>query len=201
MAQFEPVDLRKWFRHLALARADVRDELQWLGEPVGERVGDFGCGNGLHTFALAGELPTARCIGVDKHIGEAASVASALAVSVGGVGDGALACLVESRRMPGLRRGDVVTGANLPWQLDLVYCKRLLLNIQGGAHDNRLAGRDGVRATWPTWPVRFGLGDDFSFWNTADSSSSRSLRSALPTSSGTGSSRATTSDRGVGRRR
>jgi SAM-dependent methyltransferase len=145
MAQTKPLDLRKWFRHLALAREDVRDELEWLGEPIGERVGDFGCGNGLCTFALACELPTARCIGVDKQISEATSAALALATSVRDVGDEALVGLVESGRVPRFRQGDVVTSAGLPRDLDLVHCKRLLANIHGGAHENRLMGRDGVR--------------------------------------------------------
>lgn len=59
-------NLKKHFRHLALAREDVREELEWLGMPAGLLVGDFGCGSGLLTFALACEISGSQCVGIDR---------------------------------------------------------------------------------------------------------------------------------------
>jgi hypothetical protein len=56
--------------------------------------------------------------------------------------------LLKSKRFPTFQIGDIVTGENLPSDLDFVYCKKLLQNVLevNSGYPNTLQGEDGVKS-------------------------------------------------------
>lgn len=120
------------------ARKELREDLANL--PIGNRkylVGDFGCGRGYNTWGLMFEIPNSECVGVDKFDpNEPPSIEDVLRgepfsfESVSNqFNEFGLSQVIHS---PSVTKGDIVTGENLPINLDLIYCKRVLYNISTG---------------------------------------------------------------------
>jgi SAM-dependent methyltransferase len=151
-------EAKKYFKYLDLFREDIREEFDVLGVPQNiSRLCDYGCGDGLTTFGLALEIQGAECIGVDLFDQESkpspekldqymASVErechhSQAAVS-GFPGD--LCGLVSEKRLPQFIRGNIVLDHNLPSEVDLAYCKKVLLNLLIKEYKGTPSGEDGL---------------------------------------------------------
>ena len=153
-------EVKKYFRHLDLVREDMREELALIDLPEKAlTICDYGCGNGLTTYSLGLEVPGSKCIGVDRFDGESFPTLSTMMqyleiikshckdhTPTGKSFSDDLCRLIGEKRNPQFRRGDIVSGQNLPQGVDLAYCKRLLINIFHGKHGNELHGEDGLRA-------------------------------------------------------
>jgi len=154
--------MQRFLERLKLEREDVRQDLIGLNLgnfPIG-RIGDFGCGWGFATLSLILELNAAESIGIDQFVQDdfldvpsfegARSQFDQLRVSVTTLPqDNAtrmdILHLLDSGRFPTFLIGDIVTGANLPSNLDLAFCKHTLYNIfAGGYATNDLKGEIGV---------------------------------------------------------
>jgi hypothetical protein len=151
-------DVKKHFKYLELVREDIRDELELLDLSVNAlRICDFGCGNGLTTYSLALEVERSECIGVDKFDGESSPTLNAMLQYTLSVKShcedqklpretfpGDLCRLIHEQRAPQFRKGDIVLGQNLPHNVDVAYCKRILVNIFHGKHGNIPLGEEGL---------------------------------------------------------
>jgi hypothetical protein len=150
--------MKDYFRYLDLVREDIREELKLLGyQPGRKKICDFGCGNGLTTFALAIEAEGSECIGVDlfddgipqpdlnQYIESIKRFCSNLRHPFSREQE-ALCQLVASRRIPTFRVGNIVNNINLPENLDLAYCKKLFVNIYGKSYKDTPSGEDGLNA-------------------------------------------------------
>ncbi len=151
-------EARKYFKYLHLVREDIREEFERLDiRPEASRVCDFGCGSGIFTFGLALEIPGAECIGLDlyreevtpKVLGEYTSVVRMQcqgAKRPGKLFPEDLCRLVLEERSPRFVRGDVVGNAGfstgLPADVDLAYCKKLLVNLMGEDSGDGLSGEE-----------------------------------------------------------
>jgi len=132
-------EARKYFRYLDLVREDIREEFDLLGINYRQdRICDFGCGNGITTFGLALETQAAECIGVDlfseevkitpQEIDQLIETAS-IECKVKSKYRPEICELIATKRVPKFRQGNIVTNMNLPQDLDLAYCKKLLVNV------------------------------------------------------------------------
>jgi hypothetical protein len=153
--------MQKFFDKLKLEREDVREDLEGI-DPKGSewRRGDFGCGWGLPTLCLILELHPSECIGIDPFVKEEIlDVPSIDEVqcqfaelrnycSSDLLQDNCLEKdvrdLIDVGNLPRFLVSDVTNGSNLPSNLDLAYCKKLLYNIFKGDYPNDLKGEDGV---------------------------------------------------------
>jgi SAM-dependent methyltransferase len=150
-------EARKYFKYLHLVREDIREEFERLEiRPEASRVCDFGCGSGIFTFGLALEMPGAACIGLDLFGGEVTP--EVLGGYIGAVRDqcqgsespkgrfpAELCRLVLEARSPRFVRGDIVGNENLPANVDLAYCKKLLVNLMGKDSGDGFSGEEGLR--------------------------------------------------------
>ncbi|RIK31686.1 MAG: hypothetical protein DCC56_05750 [Anaerolineae bacterium] len=148
---------------LKLEREDVQEDLRGLKlAPLALRVGDFGCGWGYTTLSLMLELQTFECFGVDRFTKN-------LVLDVPSIEDVNLQFnelreevlsnayppeehnikseihqILQNSPFPKFQVGDVVTGDNLPSNLDFIYCKKLLQNIFDGGFNQYHKGDEGV---------------------------------------------------------
>jgi len=135
-------ELKKFFRHLNLVRDDIRKELDLLGlSSQYQRICDFGCGNGLATYALALEKENADCFGVDLFESEADLDQLHLytkdiqqickdSQSPELFFNGDLYELHKEGRLPKFKKGNIVLNQGIPENIDLAYCKKVLINIR-----------------------------------------------------------------------
>jgi hypothetical protein len=149
-------EAKKYFKFLGLVREDVREELDLLDLSVNApKICDFGCGNGLTTYSLALEVERSECIGIDKFDGKSSLIFNTMMQYTqsikshcegqtlpGETFPGDLCRLIHERRVPQFRKGDIVLGRNLPRNVDLAYCKRILVNIFHGKHGNIPSGEE-----------------------------------------------------------
>jgi len=147
-----------------LEREDLQQDLKGLDLSLAEcRIGDFACGWGNTSLGLMLELKCHECIGVDrfekntlldvpsledvqeqfKEIRDMAFTSPSLLQDNKIVTE--IRNLYKNERIPNFQIGDIVTGENLPSDLDFVYCKKLLQNILEGGYSNSRHGDDGVR--------------------------------------------------------
>ncbi len=120
------------------ARKELREDLANL--PIGNakyKVGDFGCGWGYNTWGLMFEIPNSESVGIDKFDPDnppciedifrsekfSLEIVSKQFEEFG---------LSQGMHSPSVVKGDIVTGENLPENLDLIYCKRVMYNICTG---------------------------------------------------------------------
>jgi len=155
--------MQQFLDQLTLEREDVQDDLESVRLSVPKcRVGDMGCGWGFTTLSLTLELRPSECIGIDQFVRDSIfgvpafeDVQSLFSVIRAGVIDQAsevqrddlrndLRRLFQEGYYPVLRASDIVTGENLPSELDLVYCKKVLKNIFDGAYANPRSGAEAV---------------------------------------------------------
>ena len=153
-----------FFERFELEREDLRQDLIGLDLNLSKcRIGDFACGWGYTTLGLMLELQCRDCIGVDRFkknlILDVPSIQDVqeqfseiknmvlkktnLSQNNGVIND--IHHLLSNERFPGFQTGDIVAGDNLPSELDIVYCKRLLQNVFEGGYSNSCQGDDGVR--------------------------------------------------------
>ena len=119
-----------------------------MGLPLSKpdcKLGDFGCGDGYVTLSLMLHLNAKECFGVDKNndwklptIEEAKlEFNTGQNVPVGDLSE-EVRQLLNEERWPTFQQDDVLKPHDLPKNLDLAYCKRLLTNIREGAYNNSL---------------------------------------------------------------
>ena len=150
-------EARTYFRHLHLVREDIREEFEQLElHPRALRVCDFGCGSGISTFGLALEIPGAACTGLDLFGGEVTpDTLERYVTAVRRHCQGQrrpwrpfpadLCKLLLEARSPRFIRGDIVGNRNLPADVDLAYCKKLLVNLRGEEPREGLSGEERLR--------------------------------------------------------
>jgi hypothetical protein len=155
----QEAEFRKAFKYLNLVREDIREEFDLMSiQQRGMRICDFGCGNGLTTFGLAIEAEESECIGIDLFEDDEGGFSliklmqdiDMMNKSCSEPGQrlnrelGALCQLVASDRIPTFRVGNIVNGTNLPENLDLAYCKKILVNIHGKSYAGTEYGDRGL---------------------------------------------------------
>ena len=150
-------EAKKYFRYLHLVRKDVREEFERLElDPRASRVCDFGCGSGIFTFGLALEMPGAECTGLDlfsgdltpEVLGQYSNVVRRQCEGQRGPNNPFppdLCRLVLEAGSPRFIRGDIVADRNLPSDVDLAYCKKLLVNLPEQGSEDGPAGEERLR--------------------------------------------------------
>jgi SAM-dependent methyltransferase len=129
---------------LKLEREDIKQDLagfDLLKVPI-SRIGDFGCGWGYTSLSLMLELNPVECIGVDQFSGildtptlpSVQSLISQLndfySYEIHRSGESAdIENLFANGNLPSFQVGDVVIGTHLPENLDVAYCKHVLINV------------------------------------------------------------------------
>jgi SAM-dependent methyltransferase len=140
----------RWFH---FEQEDIRDDLASIELSKSEpKVLNIGCDVGVETIALASVLDASEVIGIDKRP-DAIAMASRwreeaeryIRISEGN-GDSVNKALVifGVRSFPEFVTGDVVSGQNLPVQVDLVYSRKVLVPIHENEYDNPISGDNGV---------------------------------------------------------
>jgi len=155
-------DLQKFFDRLIFEVEDIQEDLRDLRSKSGWKVGDFGCGKGYTTLALALEIDAADCIGIDKFeknqifsvpsINEVRNFYIEIQIYLLKNFDSLTSntlrykvyILSRNKRFPDFRAGDIVESKNLPSDLDFAYCKKVLENIYEGGYRNEIVGEEGV---------------------------------------------------------
>ena len=158
--------MQDFIDQLRLEREDLHDDIngmEFLEENL--RVGDFGCEYGYTTLSLALELNAYECIGIDKfeHDNNSPYVPTLEEVNrifdnlkgytLAGENAENQDCLFQDvrsicaeGRLPIFQKGNLITGINLPTNLDFVYCKQVLYNLYEGGYNNP-KGLDGIKAS------------------------------------------------------
>ena len=153
-----PIDseAKRYFKYLHLAREDICEEFERLElHPKAWRVCDFGCGSGIFTFGLALEIPGAECMGLDlfdgdttlEKLGKYVSVVRSQCQSselAEKPFPADLCRLVLETRSPRFIEGDIVGNQNLPGDVDLAYCKKVLVNLMGKGPGGGLSGKESL---------------------------------------------------------
>ena len=152
------------FERFEFEREDLRQDLIGLDLDLSKcRIGDFACGWGYITLGLMLELQCRECIGVDRFeknpildvpsihdVQEQYNEIKNMVLQKtnspqnnGVIND--IHHLLSNECFPRFHTGDIVAGDNLPSELDVVYCKKLLQNVFEGGYSNSYQGNDGVR--------------------------------------------------------
>ena len=147
-------EVRKYFRYLDLVREDIREEFDLLGiNPRNFRICDYGCGNGLTTFGLALEAQASECIGIDL-FDQAVKITprkidqlvEAVSIQCKDKREYILeiCALIAEKRVPKFQQGNIVKNFNLPTDLDLAYCKKVLVNVFMKEYSGTPSGEQGL---------------------------------------------------------
>jgi hypothetical protein len=147
-----------------LEREDLQQDIKGVDLRLDEcRIGDFACGWGYTSLGLMLELKCHECIGVDRfEKNPDLDVPSLEDVNnqLKEIRDMALtnpsplqhnkviaeiSNLFINEHIPNFQIGDIITGDNLPSDLDFVYCKKFLRNVFDGGYSNSRHGEEGVR--------------------------------------------------------
>jgi SAM-dependent methyltransferase len=117
-------------------RDELREDL--MGLPINEfkKVGDFGCGWGFVTWSLMQEIPASECVGIDKFDPNDPPTFSE-GFSRENIQNWYKQ--IDAKNYPDFWQGDIVSGENLPLDLDLIYCKRVMHNIFSNKGEDELA--------------------------------------------------------------
>jgi hypothetical protein len=148
----------KYFKHLNFIREDIREELDTLCVPKDiHKICDFGCGNGITTFGLALETERSECIGIDLFDQESTPNPKRFDKFIAFVAESCkntqlsknvipvdLCKLISEKRAPHFKQGNIVLNQNLPQNIDLGYCKKVLINIQGKEYSGIPTGEDAL---------------------------------------------------------
>lgn len=152
--------MKEFFKRLKLELEDVREDIT-SDEIVitAENAGDFGCGIGFSTLSLMILLNLSKSIGVDKD----RNVIQYARTLYKQVKDSFLSGKPENQEQMSseieyltydalkhgeveFRIGNITSAKNLPRDLDLAYCRRILTPIYLSEYDNLLSGEFGVRS-------------------------------------------------------
>lgn len=148
----------KYFKFLNFVREDIREEFDTLGVPKKVlRVCDFGCGNGITTFGLALETEKSECLGIDLFDNEAVHNPSKLVQYIEYIEESCkhtptskspfpvdLCKLISEKQAPLFRKGNIVLNQNMPQNIDLGYCKKVLNNFWGKEYPDTPTGEEGL---------------------------------------------------------
>lgn len=149
-------ETKKYFRYLNLVREDIREEFDLLGIPdTVSRICDFGCGNGITTFSLALEVEGSKCIGIDLFENKASPEKLNQYIEIVKTKcenmqspkasfSTDLCKLILENRSPQFNRGNIVLNQNLPGNIHLAYCKKVLINILDKKYENIPSGEKGL---------------------------------------------------------
>jgi SAM-dependent methyltransferase len=152
-------EVKRFLKYLHLVREDIREEIDLLGIPHNQRrICDYGCGNGLTTFGLALETEGAKFIGVDLFDHDSQPTPEELNEYMAFIESEFdrlsspknafledLWVLAHEKRWPQFTRGNIVLNQNLPENIDMAYCKKVLVNFWGKEYKDTPSGEDGVR--------------------------------------------------------
>jgi SAM-dependent methyltransferase len=148
------IEARNYFKYLNLVREDIREEFDSLGiSPRFSRIGDFGCGNGITTFGLAIETQASKCIGIDLFSKEVKITPKKIEQLIQTLSieckerskyDQELCELIKTDRVPKFQQGNIVTNINLPQEMDLAYCKKVLVNLFFKEYEGIQSGEQGL---------------------------------------------------------
>lgn len=124
--------------------------------PTG-KICDFGCGLGFTTYCLASILNATESVGIDvdpHSINQAKKWFEAIKLHTQFTSEMTLSdniiyqksnLLLGTLKPPEFVVGDVISGENLPSDITLAYCRKLLVNILHGNHKDNLHGIDRTR--------------------------------------------------------
>jgi hypothetical protein len=142
-----------------LEREDLQQDLKGLDLRLDEcRIGDFACGWGNTSLGLMLELKCHECIGVDRfekntlldvpsledvqnqfiEIRDMALTSPSLLQHNKVIAE--IRNHFKNEHIPNFQISDIITGDNLPSDLDFVYCKMLLQNVLDGGYFNSRHG-------------------------------------------------------------
>lgn len=147
------VDMKNIIRWLLLEKEDVHNDLTQIELSSSEpKVLDIGCDVGIETIALASILNSSVVIGIDKQPEVIAIAQSWLEEAEkyfrlsedNGDTSNKVFTLFGLRRYPEFMVGDLISGLNLPFQVDLVYSRKVLVPIYENEYDNPKSGDQGV---------------------------------------------------------
>jgi SAM-dependent methyltransferase len=152
-------EAKKYFKYLDLVREDIREEFNLLDVSRNlARICDYGCGNGLSTFGLALETQGTEYIGIDLFNDDSTPTLEKLNQYLAIIEDEcnrlsphhnaipeSVCKLAHQKRLPQFTRGNIVFDHNLPGDIDLAYCKKVLVNLLGKEYKGTPSGEDGLR--------------------------------------------------------
>lgn len=141
-------EVKNFFTHLNLVREDLQEEFRILGIKKRKiRICDYGCGTGLTTFGLAIEVQSSECFGLDMFTHKFGVNPNVILGYIGKLQreeHSEIFDLVESNRLPKFFEGNIVKNLNLPNNIDLAYCKKVLMNIYGKVYRGTKSGEIGL---------------------------------------------------------
>lgn len=142
------------FERLALELEDIQQDLEGLPSIRSEcRIGDFACGSGYATLCLMLEYHAMDCFGIDMSKSWQLPSRMQMQDDFDTVNDNdaptngiskKVKQLLDEGSWPTFRQADILDVHNLPSDLDLIYCKRLLHSIYMEEYDNSPNGEEGV---------------------------------------------------------
>jgi hypothetical protein len=143
------------FERLALELEDIQQDLEGLPSIKPDcRIGDFACGSGYSTLGLMLEYHAIDCFGIDMSKSWQLPSMMQLRDDFNTVNDSdaptndiskKVKQLLDGGCWPTFRQADILDIHNLPSDLDLIYCKRLLHSIYMEEYDNSPNGEEGVK--------------------------------------------------------
>jgi SAM-dependent methyltransferase len=154
--------IRKYFKHINLYREDIREVVDNFRINFNRmRICDFGCGSGFTTFALALEIDKSVCTGLDlfpddtqysfdeileieNRIKDDCIKKTSDPIRLKDFVKNELCKLVDENCYPAFIKGNILTGKNIPKNIDLAFCQKIFINIHEGKHVNECLGSDCV---------------------------------------------------------
>jgi len=139
----------QFFERIKVEIEELREDLMGLPTSDFKTVGDFGCGWGYITSSLAQELPKSKCTGIDKFDPDDPPTLHT-GFSIENIRD--LYMKIDVENHPDFRQGNIVSGENIPYGFNLIYCKRVMYNIflKGGEKELSQAINHITRALVPS---------------------------------------------------
>ena len=151
-------EVKAFFVEIEEQKKRIQKDLQVVELPLlNRRICDFGCGLGYTTYCLASMLNATESIGVDTdpaiiHKASLWFKAVKLHKQLSAKEEATDEILTqEANQMlrivqsPEFLVRDVVSGEDLPSNINLAYCRKLLVNILAGNYENNISGIDGCK--------------------------------------------------------
>lgn len=150
--------IKDFINNISNEKKLLQEDLKALELPlqVGN-VSDFGCDCGLTTYCLTSIVNATKTIGIDNNptsINRAMHWYEAVKWHIQLTNKETLSDDIMSQKanlLLGISRppefivGDVISGENIPSEISLAYCRRLLVNIAHGKYEDNLSGVERAR--------------------------------------------------------